>query len=79
MYHIIIFCSSHPELTRLVSRKAGVKPGDVVLQKFANKECRVLLQEHVRVRILIIDVDTKGLSRKLSDIYKDIKYFIRNI
>ena len=35
----------------MVARKAGVKPGDVVLEKFANKESRVLVQENVRVRL----------------------------
>ena len=43
-------CSSHPELLNLVARKSGVKPGNVLLEKFANKESRVLVQENVRVR-----------------------------
>ena len=44
-----IHFSSHPELTNLVARKSGVKPGNVVLEKFANNETRVLLEDTVRV------------------------------
>ena len=44
--------SSHPELTQLVARKAGVKVGDVVLEKFANNETSCEIKEHVRVNCI---------------------------
>jgi len=44
----IIGGSSHPELTELIARKVGVKPLKVKLDKFANNETQVQLQEPVR-------------------------------
>ncbi len=40
--------SSHPELTRLVAKKVGVRVGNTKLRKFANKETNVELTENVR-------------------------------
>eukprot|EP00095_Tigriopus_kingsejongensis_P001814 snap_masked-scaffold10_size831480-processed-gene-3.4 protein:Tk01814 transcript:snap_masked-scaffold10_size831480-processed-gene-3.4-mRNA-1 annotation:"hypothetical protein A1Q1_04580" len=40
--------SSHPELTRAVAKKVGVRVGETHLEKFANRETRVELKENVR-------------------------------
>jgi len=40
--------SSHPELAARVARKVGVRPGELKLQKFANKETSVQIMENVR-------------------------------
>ncbi len=36
------------ELTELIARKVGVKPGRIVLGKFANQETQVQLTDNVR-------------------------------
>ena len=53
--------SSHPELTRLVARKSGVKVGDAVLGKFANKETQVQIKENVRGQNIFI-IQTAGVA-----------------
>ncbi len=40
--------SSHPELTRAVAKKVGVRPGELKLCKFANRESSVQILENVR-------------------------------
>jgi ribose-phosphate pyrophosphokinase len=46
--------SSHPELTALIAKKVGVKPGKVILGKFSNNETRVQLDEQVRNQAVFI-------------------------
>lgn len=57
----IIGGSSHPELTALIAKKVGVKPGQVILGKFANNETNVQLQEQVRCQDVYI-IQTGGVS-----------------
>merc|ERR1711981_146357 len=55
--------SSHPELTALIAKKVGVKPGKVVLDKFSNNETTVRLGEPVRNQdIFIIQTGTSSSS-----------------
>lgn len=53
--------SSHPELTALIAKKVGVKPGKVVLGKFSNNETRVQLGEQVRNQDIYI-IQTGAVS-----------------
>jgi len=53
--------SSHPELTSLIAKKVGVKPGQVILGKFANNETNVQLQEQVRCQDVYI-IQTGAVS-----------------
>lgn len=55
----ILAYSSHPDLTNTVCRKAGVKSGNVVLNKFANNETMVELNENVRVGLNCYDLHRK--------------------
>jgi phosphoribosylpyrophosphate synthetase len=41
-------CLFFAELTELIARKVGVKPGRIVLGKFANQETQVQLTDNVR-------------------------------
>ncbi len=43
--------SSHPDLTKSVARKVGVRIGEVTLKKFANNETSVVLNENVRGKV----------------------------
>jgi len=54
--------TSHPELSRLVAKKAGVKLGDVILTKFANNETNVVVNEVVRGQNVYI-IQTAGAGR----------------
>lgn len=54
--------SSHPELTRQVARKVGVRVGEARLSKFANKETGVELLENVRGQDVYV-VQTGGGER----------------
>ena len=40
--------SSHPELTRTVAKKVGVRVGNIKLSRFANHELNVQLMENCR-------------------------------
>merc|ERR1712032_966325 len=53
--------SSHPELTALIAKKVGVKPGKVVLDKFSNNETTVQLGEPVRNQDIFI-IQTGGVN-----------------
>ena len=54
--------SSHPELSGLVAKKAGVKLGDVTLGKFANNETNVVINEVVRGQNIFI-LQTAGAGK----------------
>lgn len=58
---MIIGGSSHPELTELIARKVGVKPGRIVLGKFANQETQVQLTDNVRGQDVYV-IQTGGVS-----------------
>jgi len=53
--------SSHPDLTALIAKKVGVKPGKVVLDKFSNNETTVRLGEPVRNQDIFI-IQTGGVN-----------------
>eukprot|EP00092_Neocalanus_flemingeri_P010273 GFUD01011069.1.p1 GENE.GFUD01011069.1~~GFUD01011069.1.p1 ORF type:complete len:412 (+),score=111.32 GFUD01011069.1:237-1472(+) len=57
----IIGGSSHPELTELIAKKVGVKPGQVILGKFANNETKVQLKDQVRCQDVYI-IQTGAVS-----------------
>ena len=59
--------SSHPELTRAVARKVGVRTGDLMLARFANCETRVELQENVRGQDIYI-MQTGGGDKPNDDL-----------
>ena len=59
--------SSHPELTRLVARKVGVRTGDLTLARFANAETRVELRENVRGQDIYI-MQTGGGGKPNDDL-----------
>ena len=54
--------SSHPELTKLVARKVGVRIGEVDLKQFANRETSVALRENVRGQDIYV-LQTGGSDR----------------
>ena len=51
--------SSHPELTKKVAKKVGVRVGDVKLAKFANQETNVQILENVRGQDIYV-IQTAG-------------------
>ena len=59
--------SSHPELSTLVARKAGVRLGNVTLGKFANNETNVTINEVVRGQNIFI-IQTAGAGNPHDDL-----------
>ncbi len=59
--------SSHPELTASVAKKVGVRPGEVKLAKFANKETCVQILENVRGESIYL-IQTGGTATPNDDL-----------
>ena len=63
------------ELTQLIARKVSVKPGRVLLGKFANNETQVQLTDNVRGKDVYVIQVSSNYSIKPSNIYF-FKYFV---
>lgn len=59
--------SSHPELTKKVAKKVGVRVGELKLHRFANKETSVQLLENVRGQDIYV-IQTGGTKSPNDDL-----------